>query len=834
MRKTMRKTARKTARIAAWTGGALVGLVLLGLLAVWIFLPLEKIKELAVTEASSRLGREVTVDEVGLSVRGGLGVVLTGVAVGNPPGFAGEPFLAADGVDLKLRTGPLLRKRVEVDRLVVVRPRLHLLRTAEGADNFTFAETAVAGTGDTGVAGGGSAPAPVTMVFDRIEVSDASVVFRDAAAGSGVRLSGLTLTSSLNTPEPGHFALAGEAAWDTLLVDGPQPLPVLPGRLAFAAEFSQESSRTSLTRGDFEIAGLAGSLTATVDAAAGQVRTTGRLVAEDLDPADLLAFVPAEHEEAIKGLELGGRLRIEADFDHVPDRDEPLTVTGRAAWAEGTVAAPALPEPVEELTAAVAFDLASVRIETCEIRLSAGRIGLQGGIDGLPTEPDAPAPHVDLIVQTDLDLAFLAANLPPELEARLAGRLAATVTLRGAADDPAGLLHEARATVRDLAYADTRLPVPLEEFDADLSWEHGVLAVTDARARFPGSDLSGRITVRNLLPWVLPPDLRGKETAPAPDLEFVLRSGRLDVDRLVPAASPGGGSATTPAAPSSPAGETPAMPDLTGGGTVSVDTLIYSGVELTNLAGRITLRDRRVECRDLAGQVYTGTVTGSAVIDLGDMDEPAYSGEFRASRIEADDFLTRFTRFGGLMFGKFDLEGTYAAAGRDPERLRTSVAMDARARMNEGKVVTSGFVHAGLNELARRCGGRLEPEQSLRDLATAIRVVDGRVIIDDLKTRLGDLGDLQLGGSYGLDGGLDYSGTLLLSENRTRELLRGGLAGGVARLLGTEQTERLSLPLRVDGSFAKPRFGLDYEVIRREAGESLSDQAKKKLKGLFD
>ncbi|MCP4571703.1 MAG: AsmA family protein [bacterium] len=828
---------RRTLRIATWTGGSLLGLVLLGLLAVWIFLPMEKIMDLAVEEASTRLGRPVTVAEAGLSLKGGLGVVLTDVTVGNPPGFTGENLLTAEGVDLKLRIGPLLKQRVEADRLVVLRPRLNLLRTAAGLDNFTFVDT----TATTGSGGAGDksaeAPAPMALEFDRIEAVDARVIFRDETAGTGVRLAGLAIATSLGTPAPGTFALEGEASWDTLLVDGPQPLPILPGRLDFMASFDQAATRTTLTRGDFEIAGLAGSLTADLTAADDAVRTTGHLAAAELDPSDLLAFVPAEHDSLTEGLVLGGRLRLEADFDHDAARAEPLVLSGRAVWSAGTVAAPTLPQPVEKLDAAVSFTLDAVIIESCEVRLPAGTVAVQGRITDLPNGPEAPAPTLDLELRTDLDLAAFSDQLPPELEAELSGRLAANVTLRGAADDAPGLIHRAEAAVKDLAYTDTRLPAPLESLQADLAWENDVLTVAGFQARFPGSDASGRITVHNLLPWALPPELRvGRETT-TPEFDFALRSQRLDVDRLLPAASPGaepiagrgtGGGAT------SGTDEPLAMPELRGGGTVAIDTLIYSRVELTDVATRVELDGRRIVCPDLAGNVYTGTVAGAVTMDLTDLDEPLYAGDFKATRIEADDFLVRFTRLGGLVFGKFDLEGSYAAAGRDPERLKTSVNLDSRALMKEGRVVTSGFVHDGLDGLAQRFGGNLEPEQALRDLATAIRVENGRIILDDLKTSLGELGDLQLGGSYGLGGDLDYAGTLLLSESNTRGLLAAGVAGDVARLLGADRTERLALPLRVDGSFASPRFGLDYSALTQDAADSLADEAKKKLKGLFD
>jgi hypothetical protein len=162
--------------------------------------------------------------------------------------------------------------------------------------------------------------------------------------------------------------------------------------------------------------------------------------------------------------------------------------------------------------------------------------------------------------------------------------------------------------------------------------------------------------------------------------------------------------------------------------------------------------------------------------------------------------------------------------------------------MHEGKVVTSGFAYQSLSTLAGKLGQNLNQEQGLRDLATAVKVENGRVKLDRFKSRLGDLGDLVLDGSYGFTGDLDYTGTLLLTEKQSRALLtRGGLTGQLAEALVTESGGRLSLPLTLAGTMAKPRLQVDYarltQMITDQAKDNLQEQLKGelegKLKGLF-
>ena len=123
---------KKLPKKLVWTLGVILGLVLVIVVGVRLLFPADKVKEMAVDLASEQLGREVTVAEAGVSLSGGLGVRLKGVAVANPPGFSGAPMFAAEEIDLKLELRPLLQREFQVKRLVVGRPH----KRASGSDGF--------------------------------------------------------------------------------------------------------------------------------------------------------------------------------------------------------------------------------------------------------------------------------------------------------------------------------------------------------------------------------------------------------------------------------------------------------------------------------------------------------------------------------------------------------------------------------------------------------------------------------------------------------------------------------------------------------------------------
>lgn len=825
----MKRLPKKTVRIL----GVLLGVVLLTVVGLRVFFPAEKVKDMAVSLASEKLGRSVGVAEVGLSFAGGLGVKLGGVTVANPAGFTGEPLFGAEMIDLKLQLRPLFRGEIQVNRLVIDHPRARLLRRADGTDNFTFdVQSSEEGSLPSSKTEGTQEPADLAVRFDRIEMRGGRLSFLDESTGQRIDLVELSWAGDLSNPDPGLFRSAGFLAVDSLLVSGPQPLPSFPAEMNYELSYDLNRSVLDLEKGDLEVGGLPLEMTGRMEGAADSLRANGVLRASGVSLADLSAFLSPEQREELASLTYSGDVSVEAELDFDRSRETPLAYEGRLVVAGLRASS----DQVEG-----ELQVREVRID---FRPDEVQVATEGGdFAGQPLEVavtvvDFDHPLLEGRVAGELDLAFVEPFLPPEKNISLAGRCRLESTFAGGIENVQDMDYSGTAVFTDVFYADPALPDTLHTLNGAVTFDQGMVAVEKMEAIFGAGDLSLTGKLTRHLPYFLPENRDNRDNLPKPEFIFAARSRRIDIDRLFPAAAP----ATEASQQAGSAGlrdtlTFDAIPDLMAQGTLEADTLIYSRVPFTKVKGKVRLMDRVLECYDVTTGVYGGTAGGEVVIDLNNLNDPVYGGAFTAADIEADNFISRFTGISGILFGKTGISGSFSARGRDPAVIRNSLTLDSVAGLVSGKVVTGEFVTSALGSLAAQTGQKLDKEQTLKDLTTLLKVQDGRVGVDQFKTRLGQFGDLSLGGSYGFAGDLEYSGSLLLSKEQTAKLYAsGGLAGSIAQLFG-DKAERLRLPISVDGTMKKPRLNIDYTELtnnlKSQAQDDLKEELGNKLKGLF-
>ncbi len=827
---------KKLPKKLVWTLGIILGLILVVTIGLRLFFPAEKVKDMAVSMASEKLGRDISVVDVGLSFAGGLGVELEGVEIANPPGFTGEPLLFAKNIDLKLQLSPLIRGEFRVHRLVIDRPVVRLVRQSDGADNFTFElQEKTAEPGGESEPGGQGAQTEVAISFDRLEIRDGRLDYLDEKSGQGVELAGLNLAAGLTNPRPGVFRSSGRLQVDSLLVAGEQPLPTLAAELDYDFSFDTGRQLLELAKGDLEINGLPLSLQGNVTTMPDSLRATGEVRAEGIALTDLLAFLTPEQRAPLEPFTIAGDVSLQADLDFDQVRAVPLAYEGRVKVA-------GLRASSRDIDGELRVQEIRVDFKPDELKVkSEGGAFADQPLDLTLTVVDFEDPKVDGAVSGSIDLAFVEPFLPAERKAALAGRCNLEATFSGRSENVEEMDYAGRVIFQDVSYRDPALPDALEQLNGTVSFDPGSVTVERLEARFGAGDLSLTGKLVDHLPYFLPEEKDNRDNLPKPSFTFDVRSRRIDIDKLFPAATPGAAPSTAGIATLSDTIQAEPIPDMLCQGTIRADTLIYSKVPFTGVTGKIRLKDRVLECYDVVTNVYGGRANGKVAVDLNDLNDPGYSGVFEAADIEADNFVTRFAGFGGVVFGKAGLTGSFSARGRDPEKIKSTLTMDSKASLTSGKVVTGEFVASALGSLADKVGQKLDKEQTLKDLTTLIKVENGRVGLDQFKTKLGSFGDLSLGGSYGFTGDLEYTGAILLSKEQTARLYAsGGLVGSVAGMFG-DKSERLSLPLTVGGTMTSPRMGIDYTELTSNLKSQLSDQVKddlkdevsRKLKGLF-
>lgn len=604
----------------------------------------------------------------------------------------------------------------------------------------------------------------------------------------------------------------------------------IPGKLQFKralADFEPDNLRFNIEDGTFDNKPIKGHVLVTdFD----NPVLTGEL-AGSLNLAFAEPFIPAEQETS-----LSGEMQFSTKFSGATNAPTEMEFSGEVAISNGRYASSLISEPIESFDLDAYLDNRLMRINSFKAKMPSGEVTYTGRINNLipylladSSSANEVVPSMDGRLAGEIELGMLTQFLPKENSPEMGGHAEFDIKLAGDASRSSNFKPQGTFEVTNAFYRDTILPEPIEKFEIRGSIEPDTISVDNLEVAFPSSDLTFRGKLIDPFPYLLPLDVVDKDKVDKPVFVFDLKSKRFDFDRLFPEAVPGSGVNRG----AQPTDSVPPviLPDIDGRGQFSIDSLIYSEVEFTQVRGRVRVIDKKIECWDVSGKAYSGDIKGTTTIDLADFENPHYTGDFQARQIEADDFISRFTDFGGYLTGKFDFNGNYSADGWEPEQFLRALNLDGNLSMRQGKFTTNEKVHSAVSNLADKIGQTVNREQALKDLKSAVKVEDGKVKVDAFTTSLGSLGDVTLDGFYGFDGALNYSGSIFLSETTTRKLIENnGLTSALGGLLGNKGPKRIKLPIGVSGTIDDPKVKVDLADALRESGKKGLEDA---FKGLF-
>jgi uncharacterized protein involved in outer membrane biogenesis len=547
--------------------------------------------------ASQALGRAVV-------LRGGLHLALSptptleadDIGLENPPGFSRPDFATLGQAQAQLALWPLLQGRIEIARLVLVRPDVRLETNAQGQVNWRLGPAAAPASSGApspspapAAAAGGAAPR-----FDvrSLRITDGRLAWADAAAGvtRTATIDRLDMTES-QAPDPGMSAtaalqVAGHAVTVTAELgtlaqlmtarDG-TPWPVQVVLRTEGARFAAAGSIAHPLDGR----GYA----LTLDASAPDLGTLGALLGTTL-PA--LRDVSA----TAKLSESGGAPELTQLAAHAGPST--LVLAGRhVALDRLELATPSVDQPVHaELQASV---------ESTKVQLT-GDIGtLRTMLAGAPLPLSVSLQVADALLRAKGSVA------------PLQGLSGVNLGFALMVPDMAGLsgvAMQALPPLRDLTLSARLAPPEGQAGPA--------LTLSDIQLKLPQADATGDLT----LTLGARPALRGRLVAQSVDLDAL--------SRLVPVAPSKATAPAAPAAPAHPAVAGAAAPPGPPGTdlaaldaadcdvTLAIGALQVDGVALQNVAAHAVLSGGRLSVDPASATLAGGHLEGTLSLAGGD------------------------------------------------------------------------------------------------------------------------------------------------------------------------------------------------------------------------
>jgi AsmA protein len=804
--------SKKGLKILISIVAAIVILLLLVSLAVKIIFTKEKLLSLVVPKIEQALNRKVKIDDVSVSIFGGLGVDIKGMHIFNPDGFAEKEFLKFDQLLVRVKFWPLLRKRVEVKKLILKNPLINLEKNKEGFSNF-----------DDLLKGEGGFFLPVA--FDQMEIKDGKVTYSDEKDEKRIVLDKFQEMATLSLDETmENIRATGKISVDQIELDLPKykgKLPPLTFSLEHDLNLNVPGDSLNLNVLKLSIAKVSLDLKGKVEKLSSVPFMNLEVTSNEIPLEDVLASMPKEESSPLNQLKASGKMNVTAALEGEMKKATLPQIQGKIFFSDVKIDFAQVPQPFIMPYGEVNFNNRSVSLFSSGAKLGETPLEFKAVVE------DFKDPHLVSELKMKFDLALLGEFKKMPQGTSLKGKTEIDAKAYGKLKKLQEMNLSGTVNLKDVEATTPALGVPARNLNADLSFKDGDVNINDLSLSLGQSsfDLQGRFY--QAIPYFL---FKGEKK---PVLSFSLNSPLMDLDQIFPVSKEVKTKNTTAIS------DTILLPDINAKGQISVQKLIFRKIEFTNLSASLDVTDGILRIENVASNVYTGTIGGKAVCDLNDINNLKFNLDFNASQIEANDFLSRFTAVHDHLFGKLNLTASFSGMGNKVEDIQKSLTASGKATIADGKLVNWEL----LNTLASYLKVQTFKEEQIRTLRNSFRIESGRVWFDDFSASTKS-GDFELSGSLGLDGSLNYQLTAVLSSELSSSF---DALGDLSEYLKNDQG-RVVLDINVRGTAKNPEFSLNTSKAEerfkkqmsqklKQEGEKVTEELKKKgedlLKDLF-
>ncbi|UCC72886.1 MAG: AsmA family protein [Gemmatimonadota bacterium] len=806
--------------------GALLLVVVAGTVALKVLFPPEKLRAMIVPRIEERVGSEVTLSDVRLRVFPRIAVRLDDLAVANPPGFSADPALALEALELQVRFWPLLRKQLELRQLRLLGPQIRYEVRADGTSNLSLLgpEDASAGAGEGGGESEGGPPAGAAagaLVVSDLALSDGSVFYSDQASGRSGRLN-LDARLQAERVVGNERAMAGRGAIELSAIRFRSPemgedstaLPDLDIDYALLLDLPGDSlalAELRVAMGDVALTG--GGIVR------GLLRERGvdfALESGDVDIAAFLASLPTAMQP--QAVTAAGSSRLSLTVQGPVGAGVKPAVQGTLQLADVSAAHAQYGRLLSEGSGRATFDLESLALPSFRANLLGRPFELRLSVSDFETR------QLEGRASGELDLGRLAELR--EGGAPMAGLARFDLSFSGPAAQPERLQVSGPIQLSGISYQSEALAVPARIASATVRLTGTGITADAIPVRLGASDLDLSFDAPGALTYALS---RG-EVGALPSVEFTVNSRRLDMSELtVPdTAQPGysdlltarlAGRQLAGRDPGELAREryakTPPLPLVNANGRVRIAEFLNPPTRAQNISFNLVMRNGVLDVRNLTGQLYGGSVSGTLSLDMSQGRPPfALTYDLQLAAGQAGDFLQRWTRLGRALSGLVDFN-IAGSASIDDGFLPAPDAINAsgRSTFREGRFQDFGLTNA----LARQL--QLDPGKlsGFRQFGGAYEIEGGNFLLQGWNFDGRDLKGA-IAGSAGLGGALDLELDLELPMATLREaglIEGGGLLGNLlGQLAGGDQA--IQVGLGIGGTMSNPALQLDTEALGAE------------------
>lgn len=250
--------------------------------------------------------------------------------------------------------------------------------------------------------------------------------------------------------------------------------------------------------------------------------------------------------------------------------------------------------------------------------------------------------------------------------------------------------------------------------------------------------------------------------------------------------------------------------------TSTMNTVLYDNMTLSDLKGRILMKDQKIVFEQINFNTLGGSFAMSGDYNTVDPKKPGYNFDLGIRGLDMQESYKTFNTMQQLapiaeyINGHFNADiNTKGDLGMDMMPLIESVTAGGNLKMLEGKLTNFKV----LDQLSDKTKLKDFKELNIADTKIFFDVKDGRVTVEPFDVKAGKT-NMNVVGSSGLDGTLDYDLDLDIPAGAAGAAASSALSGLTGSTLNA--SDNLDVQLGLGGTWDKPKI--------TGAGSSVTDQ----------
>ncbi len=455
---------------------------------------------------------------------------------------------------------------------------------------------------------------------------------------------------------------------------------------------------------------------------------------------------------------------------------------------------------------------------------------------------------IDGNIKMNIDLASLADVMPTVNGEEYKGKVSADINLKGIvstleAEDYENFDANGSMILEGIVYNDPSLGYPVQLNKADFQFTPQAIEMAELNCLLGKSDISGTGKIANYISYAFSDGtIKGL---------MAINSNLMDLNELAGSeeesseVSEGDESTNTdetenesaPTDSSEGAVEVPGNIDFVL--TSNFKKVLYDNMEMTDMIGKITVRDQKVAMENLDMNMLGGSLNMNGFYETTNLDKPTIDFKMAIKKFDVSQTYTTFNTVKEMAPIAENATGSFSTA------MTLVCVLDGNMEpiyesMNGGGDLQTHMVKISDSETLNKVADALKKDDLrtlvLNDVNITYEFREGRVWVEPFDMKLGDL-NATVSGSNGFDQTLNY----LIKTAIPMDALGAG-AGMAKGLLdqfnqqaGTNASlgDEIKVDVKVTGTNDKPKitpsFGSGSGDVKTQAKDELKKQAKEEI-----